>query len=180
MIERSKRVTIEGSSGQLVLDLAERALTRSVDAAESILAGLNDQQRAAVTCETGPLLIVAGAGTGKTAVITRRIAWLIAAKRAKPSEILALTFTDKAAAEMEERVDVLVPYGYTDVWVSTFHAFGDRVLRDHALDLGLAPDFRILTKAEQVIFFRERLFEFPWTTTGRWATRPVTSRRCSR
>ena len=161
MAEQSKRVTIEGSSGQLVLDLAERALTQSVDAAESILAGLNDYQRAAVTYETGPLLIVAGAGTGKTAVITRRIAWLIAARRAKPSEILALTFTDKAAAEMEERVDVLVPYGYTDVWVSTFHAFGDRVLRDHALDLGLAPDFRILTKAEQVIFFRERLFEFP-------------------
>ncbi|HET6946525.1 MAG TPA: UvrD-helicase domain-containing protein, partial [bacterium] len=161
MTEPSKRVAIQGSSGQLVLDLAERALTQSVDAAESICAGLNDQQRAAVTYETGPLLIVAGAGTGKTAVITRRIAWLIAAKRAKPSEILALTFTDKAAAEMEERVDVLVPYGYTDVWVSTFHAFGDRVLRDHALVLGLAPDFRILTKAEQVIFFRERLFEFP-------------------
>ncbi|HEU5297959.1 MAG TPA: ATP-dependent DNA helicase [bacterium] len=156
-----KRIGGEGSTGQLVLDLADQARAPAGDSAEAILAGLNDRQREAVTHETGPLLIVAGAGTGKTAVITRRIAWLIATRRAKPAEILALTFTDKAAAEMEERVDILVPYGYTDVWISTFHAFGDRVLRDHALDLGLRPDFRILTKAEQVIFFRERLFEFP-------------------
>jgi len=148
--------------GQLPLELdapARGGAAASPD--DRILADLNDEQRRAVTHESGPLLIVAGAGTGKTAVITRRIAWLIASRRAKPAEILALTFTDKAAAEMEERVDVLVPYGYTDVWISTFHAFGDRVLRDHALELGLSPDFRILTRAEQVIFFREHLFEFP-------------------
>lgn len=162
MTERVRRSTADASPGQLVLDLAETAAVADRgDPAEAILAGLNAEQRAAVTHDRGPLLIVAGAGTGKTAVITRRIAWLIATRRAKPSEILALTFTDKGAAEMEERVDVLVPYGYTDVWISTFHAFGDRLLRDHALDLGLAPDVRVLTKAEQVIFFRERLFEFP-------------------
>jgi len=154
-------MTAEGSSGQLVLDLAAAPDSGRPAPEEAILEGLNEQQRAAVTHTVGPLLIVAGAGTGKTAVITRRIAWLIASRRAKPSEILALTFTDKAAAEMEERVDVLVPYGYTDVWISTFHAFGDRLLRDHALELGLTPDFRILTRAEQVVFFRERLFEFP-------------------
>src|SRR5437773_5932671 len=74
-------------------------------AADRILEGLNEAQRRAVTHDTGPLLIVAGAGTGKTTVITRRIAWLIATRRARPDEILALTFTDKAAAEMEERVD---------------------------------------------------------------------------
>jgi len=156
-----RRLTIEGSTGQLVLDLTATSVAERADPTEGILEGLTEQQRAAVTHERGPLLIVAGAGTGKTAVITRRIAWLVTGRRAKPAEILALTFTDKAAAEMEERVDILVPYGYTDVRISTFHAFGDRLLRDHALDLGLAPDFRILTKAEQVIFFRERLFEFP-------------------
>ncbi len=129
--------------------------------AERVLADLNEEQLAAVTHAQGPLLIVAGAGTGKTAVITRRIAWLIAARRARPSEILALTFTDKAAAEMEERVDLLVPYGYTDIVISTFHAFGDRVLREHALDLGLVPDFRVLSRAEQVLFLRDRLFELP-------------------
>lgn len=130
-------------------------------AAERILEGLNEAQRAAVTHDTGPLLIVAGAGTGKTTVITRRIAWLIAERKARPEEILALTFTDKAAAEMEERVDQLVPYGYADVEISTFHAFGDRILREHALEVGLPPDFRVLSRPEQVIFLRERLFELP-------------------
>ncbi|HVH31725.1 MAG TPA: ATP-dependent helicase, partial [bacterium] len=151
-------------AGQLPLELTAVASGPPAVGADQILDGLNDAQRRAVTHETDPLLIVAGAGTGKTQVITRRIAWLIATKRARPSEILALTFTDKAAAEMEERVDVLVPYGYTDAWISTFHAFGDRVLRDHALDLGLRPDFRVLSKAEQVIFVREHLFEFPLDT----------------
>jgi DNA helicase-2/ATP-dependent DNA helicase PcrA len=130
-------------------------------AGERALDGLNDEQRRAVTHESGPLLIVAGAGTGKTTVITRRIAWLIAQKKARPEEILALTFTDKAAAEMEERVDTLVQYGYADVEIATFHAFGDRILREHALEMGLQPDFRVLNRAEQVIFFRDRLFEFP-------------------
>ncbi|MBN3033616.1 MAG: ATP-dependent helicase [Candidatus Saganbacteria bacterium] len=126
-----------------------------------VLAGLNPEQRKAVTHRSGPLLIIAGAGTGKTTVITRRIAWLIAEKLAKPGEILALTFTDKAADEMEARVDLLVPYGYVDVSLSTFHAFGDRVIREHALDLGLRPDYRVLTRPEQIIFFREHIFEFP-------------------
>src|SRR5260370_41456809 len=100
-------------------------------AGDRVLDGLNDAQREAVTHDAGPLLIIAGAGTGKTTVITRRIAWLIAQKKARPEEILALTFTDKAAAEMEERVDQLVPYGYADVEVSTRHAFGDRHLGEH-------------------------------------------------
>src|SRR6059036_2793442 len=130
-------------------------------AVDRVLDGLNDEQRRAVTHDTGPLLIVAGAGAGKTTVITRRIASLIARGVARPDEILALTFTDKAAAEMEERVDTLVPYGYADVEIATLHAFGDRILREHALELGLQPDFRVLNRAEQVIFFRDRLFEFP-------------------
>ncbi|HSE06118.1 MAG TPA: ATP-dependent DNA helicase [Methylomirabilota bacterium] len=129
--------------------------------AERILEGLNAPQAAAVTHETGPLLIIAGAGTGKTTVITRRIAYLIATRQARPSEILALTFTDKAAAEMEERVDTLVPYGYADVSIATFHAFGDRLIKENALELGLTPEFRVLTRAEQIIFLRDHLFEFP-------------------
>ncbi len=108
----------------------------------------------------GPQLVVAGAGTGKTQVVTRRIAWLIATRRARPSEILALTFTDRAAAEMQARVDRLVPYGYTDTAISTFHAFGDRLIREYALEIGLAPDVRVLSRAEVVIFLRDRMFDF--------------------
>ncbi len=130
---------------------------------ERLLADLTEPQREAVSHDQGPLLVIAGAGTGKTTVITRRIAWLIATKRARPDEILALTFTDKAAAEMQERVDVLVPYGYTDIAISTFHAFGDRVLREHALEAGLSPEARVLSRAEQVVFLRERLFDLPLT-----------------
>jgi len=82
---------------------------------DALLGGLNPEQRRAVTHGAGPLLVVAGAGTGKTQVITRRIAWLIATRRAKPSEILALTFTDKAAEEMAVRVDQLVPATLADI-----------------------------------------------------------------
>src|SRR6516162_1037131 len=129
-------------------------------AADEILDGLNDAQRQAVTHGEGPLLIIAGAGTGKTQVITRRIAWLIATRRARPSEILGLTFTDKAAEEMAVRVDQLVPYGYTDTAIATFHAFGDGLIREHALELGLPTDVRVLSRPEVVIFLREHLFEF--------------------
>lgn len=125
-----------------------------------ILDGLNKEQVEAVTHKYGPLLIIAGAGTGKTTVITRRIAWLLSEGLAKTNEILALTFTDKAAKEMQERVDILVPYGYTDIWISTFHAFGDRLLRENALVAGLNPDFKVLTRPEAAVFFREHLFEF--------------------
>src|SRR5512132_4385922 len=85
---------------------------------------LDDEQRAAVEHADGPLLIVAGAGTGKTTVIARRIAHLIESERARPHEILALAFNEKAAAEMQERLDLLVPYGYADVRIGTFHSFG--------------------------------------------------------
>jgi DNA helicase-2/ATP-dependent DNA helicase PcrA len=126
-----------------------------------LLADLTARQRAAVTHGEGPLLIVAGAGTGKTTVLTRRMAWLIAEKLAAPSEILALTFTDRAAAEMQARVDELVPYGYTDATISTFHAFGDRILREHALDAQLSDRSTVLSRPEQLIFLREHLWELP-------------------
>jgi DNA helicase-2/ATP-dependent DNA helicase PcrA len=124
----------------------------------NILQDLNPQQKEAVTTTEGPLLIIAGAGTGKTTVIARRIAYIIEKKLAKPAEILALTFTDKAAGEMEERVDQLVPYGFIDTWISTFHAFGDRILRDNAIDIGLSPDFKVLSRPQQVLFLQQNLF----------------------
>ncbi len=131
------------------------------EAIASALAELDPEQQAAVTHGEGPLLIVAGAGTGKTRVIAHRIAYLIAARKAEPSEILALTFTERAAAEMEARVDLLVPYGYTDMWISTFHAFGDRIYREYALEMGLSDAAVVLNEAERLVFFRERLFRLP-------------------
>jgi len=122
---------------------------------------LNGEQIEAVCHKGCPLLVIAGAGTGKTMVITRRIAHFITDEKIPPQEILALTFSDKAAYEMETRVDVLIPYGYANYTISTFHSFGDRVLRDNALEIGLPPDFKVLTNAEQVIFLRENLFELP-------------------
>ena len=127
---------------------------------ERILSGLNDEQLEAVKFGSGPLMIVAGAGTGKTKVITHRIAYLILTKQALPEEILALTFTDKAASEMEERVDILLPYGFSNVAISTFHSFGDRLLREYAFNLGLSSDFEVLSRPEQVIFLKERIFDF--------------------
>jgi len=121
---------------------------------DGLLGGLNADQLRAVTHGDGPLLVVAGAGTGKTQVITRRIAWLIATKRAKPSEILALTFTDQAADEMQVRVDQLVPYGHNDAAIATFHAFGDRLIREFAFEVGLPPDIRVLSRPETVVFLR--------------------------
>jgi len=131
----------------------------SSEAAAELLRGLNREQRRAVTHGDGPALVIAGPGTGKTEVITRRVAWLIATKRALPREILALTFTDNAAQEMQARVDFLVPYGQADAAIHTFHAFGDRVVREHAFELGMGANLRLLTRAELIVFLRERVFE---------------------
>ncbi|MFA6254439.1 MAG: UvrD-helicase domain-containing protein [Patescibacteria group bacterium] len=121
---------------------------------------LNPQQKQAVTHDGGPLLIVAGAGTGKTTVITQRIAWLIEENKAKSDEILALTFTDKAAGEMEERIDQLLPYGYVDLWISTFHAFAEKILKAHALEIGLPNDFKLLNQTQQWMLVRQNLDKF--------------------
>ncbi|MBU4480984.1 ATP-dependent helicase [Patescibacteria group bacterium] len=132
---------------------------------------LNKEQKEAVVYKKGPLLIVAGAGTGKTTVITQRIAYLIekgeakpaSAKsygRAKPEEILAVTFTDKAAEEMEERVDKLLPYGYVDLWISTFHSFCERILKEQGLDIGLPTDFKILDPTTSWLLVYRNLDKF--------------------
>jgi len=124
------------------------------------LTKLNKEQKEAVEHGNGPMLIVAGAGTGKTTVITQRIVNLIEQGLASPEEILAVTFTEKAAAEMSERVDRLLDIGYVDLWISTFHAFCERVLRDHALDIGLSPDFKILDQTSGWLLARQNLDKF--------------------
>jgi len=141
--------------------MSRPARTRLKPEERPLVEGLNPAQRRAVLHGEGPLLIVAGAGTGKTKVITHRIARLIAAKAARPDQILAVTFTEKAASEMEARVDVLVPYTSSFAEISTFNSFGERVLRDYALDAGYPPDFRLLADVDQAIFFRENLFRLP-------------------
>ncbi|MBU1045890.1 UvrD-helicase domain-containing protein [Patescibacteria group bacterium] len=124
------------------------------------LEGLNPEQKEAVLHGKGPLLIVAGAGTGKTTVITRRIANLIENKLAEAPEILAVTFTDKAAGEMEERVDRLLPFGYLDLWISTFHSFCERVLKEHGLDIGLPTNFKLLDQTGSWVLIRQNLAKF--------------------
>lgn len=125
-----------------------------------MIPSLNPEQKKAVEHGVGPLLIVAGAGTGKTTVITERIRYLIEEKKVKPSNILALTFTEKAAEEMLNRVDEAMPLGYEEPWLSTFHSFCDRVLRLEALEIGLDPSYKILTSPEQWLIIRKHLFEF--------------------
>lgn len=127
---------------------------------EKILENLNEAQKLAITHKTGPLLIIAGAGTGKTTVLTRRIAWLIGRKLAKPEEILAMTFTDKAAAEMKDRVDQLLPLSYGDLEISTFHAFAKKILTDWGLDIGLPNDFKLLTDIDLWILVKNHLHDF--------------------
>lgn len=126
----------------------------------TLLENLNSEQQAAVTHTGGALLIVAGAGTGKTTVITRRIAYLVEQKLAKPDEILALTFTEKAAEEMESRVDQLLPLGNYDLWISTFHSFCQRVLEQHGLDIGLPNNFQLLDEVQQWILVYKNFDNF--------------------
>ena len=110
---------------------------------ESLLDGLNPQQRAAVVHAGKPLLVVAGAGSGKTRVLTRRIAYLLAARDAHPGSILAITFTNKAAAEMRERVVELVGPRAKLMWVSTFHSSCVRILRRDIKRFGISSTFSI-------------------------------------
>ena len=112
-------------------------------AVDDLLAGLNAPQREAVTHPGGPLLVLAGAGSGKTRVLTHRIAWLVHTDRARPGEILAITFTNKAAQEMRERVELLLGRSTRSMWVMTFHAACARILRAEAPRLGYTRQYTI-------------------------------------
>lgn len=134
----------EPSAAEVARQRAERARQRAAE----LLEGLNPPQQAAVEHRGAPLLVVAGAGSGKTRVLTRRIAYLLAVGGAQPGEILAITFTNKAAREMKDRVFDLVGGRARSMWVSTFHSMCVRILRAEATHLGLKTTFTIYDQAD--------------------------------
>src|SRR5437667_8410223 len=131
----------------------------SVTSPESYLADLNPAQREAVLETEGPLLVIAGAGSGKTRVLTYRVAHLISACGVKPNEILAITFTNKAAGEMRSRLEGLLGDTARRIWVLTFHAACGRILRREAARLGYRSNFTIYDQADQVRLVKQCLEE---------------------
>jgi len=121
---------------------------------------LNKEQKQAVLHNKGPFLLVAGAGTGKTTVISKRFLELVNSKKARAEEILALTFTEKAAGEMEERIERDLPLGYFDLSISTFHSFCQKVLENHGLDIGLPGDFKVVDQTSSWLLVRKHLEDF--------------------
>ena len=139
------------TQGELDIDVAapgQPQARRKGPSPDELLDGLNEPQRAAVIHEGAPLLVVAGAGSGKTRVLTRRIAWLVAQRHAHPGSILAITFTNKAAAEMRERVEELVGRRARIMWVSTFHSACVRILRKEIDRFGYKSSFSIYDAAD--------------------------------
>ena len=122
---------------------------------------LNKAQTEAIEYIDGPLLIVAGAGTGKTRVITEKIAYLLTKKKVSPQAALALTFTEKSAKEMQDRVDSMMDLGYSDLHISTFHAFCQELLERYGLDIGLPNRFKILSETDAWLLVREHIYDFP-------------------
>src|SRR5216684_3877138 len=144
-------------------------------AAPPYLAGLNAEQRAAVETLDGPLLVLAGAGTGKTRVLTTRIAHILSLGRARPAEILAVTFTNKAAREMKERIGRMLGQTVEGMpWLGTFHAIGVKILRRHAELVGLKSDFTILDVDEQIRLLKQVL-EAANIDEKRWPARLLAS-----
>lgn len=121
---------------------------------------VNSEQQAILNHRKGPLLVVAGAGTGKTAIITKKIVNLIEAKHATADQILALTFTQKSSEELLGRLDAVMPLGYEEPWIGTFHGICDRVLKDEALHIGLDPNYKIMSSVDQWMLIKKHLFDF--------------------
>ncbi|OUK35851.1 hypothetical protein BU183_07395, partial [Enterococcus faecium] len=124
-----------------------------------LLNGMNPRQKEAVLHTDGPLLLMAGAGSGKTRVLTHRIAYLIEEKEVNPWNILAITFTNKAAKEMKERVNAILASGGEDVWVSTFHSMCVRILRRDVDFIGYNRNFTIIDSSEQLTLMKRILKE---------------------
>jgi DNA helicase-2/ATP-dependent DNA helicase PcrA len=139
---------LETTGAQAEADPARERAQRARERADKLLEGLNPPQREAVEHRGAPLLVVAGAGSGKTRVLTRRIAYLLAVGGAQPGEILAITFTNKAAREMKERVGDLIGNRARAMWVSTFHSMCVRILRAEAGQLGMKSTFTIYDSAD--------------------------------
>ena len=138
------------------------------------LEGLNPAQRAAVEALDGPVLVLAGAGTGKTRVLTTRLAHLLFTRRARPYEVLAVTFTNKAAREMKDRVERLVGSVADGIWSGTFHSLGARILRRHAELVGLRTNFTILDTDDQIRLLRQ-ILEAEHVDEKRWPARMLIS-----
>ena len=132
-------------------------LARAPAAEVAYLAGLNEAQRRAVEAVDGPVLVLAGAGTGKTRVLTTRLAHILATGRAFPAELLAVTFTNKAAREMRERLEAMIGRAADGVWLGTFHAIASRILRRHAELVGLKSSFTILDTDDQLRLLKQIL-----------------------
>ena len=143
-------------------------------AAPPYLNGLNAAQREAVEALDGPVLVLAGAGTGKTRVLTTRLAHLLFTRRARPYQILAVTFTNKAAREMKDRVEALVGGVADGIWLGTFHALGARLLRRHAELVGLKSNFTILDTDDQIRLLRQ-ILEAEHVDEKRWPARMLIS-----
>ena len=137
-----------------------------------ILNPLNDAQRAAVTAPLGPVLVLAGAGSGKTRVLTHRIAWLITTQGVSPHSVLAVTFTNKAAAEMRARVETLLGIPGSALWLGTFHGLAHRLLRMHWREAGLAQGFQILDSEDQLRLIK-KLLKAQDLDENRWVPREV-------
>src|SRR3546814_2961851 len=121
------------------------------------LEGLNEAQRLAVETVDGPVLVLAGAGTGKTRVLTTRLGHILMTGRAAPHQILAVTFTNKAALEMKERIAHLIGRPVEGWWLGTFHALAARMLRRHAELVGMKPNFTILDTDDQIRLLKQEL-----------------------
>jgi len=141
------------------VDAGGAPIEPGADRAEQLLAGLNDPQREAVRHREGPLLVLAGAGSGKTRVLTHRIAYLLATGAARPGEILAITFTNKAASEMRERVGALVGRSVRAMWVTTFHSACARMLRADAEKLGYSRSFTIYDESDSLRMMKRCMAE---------------------
>lgn len=115
-----------------------------------LLNSLNDKQREAVAAPRSNLLVLAGAGSGKTRVLVHRIAWLLSVENCSPYSIMAVTFTNKAAAEMRHRIEHLIGTSQGGMWIGTFHGLAHRLLRAHHLDANLPQDFQILDSDDQL------------------------------
>jgi DNA helicase-2/ATP-dependent DNA helicase PcrA len=137
-----------------------------------ILSPLNDAQRAAVSAPVGPMLVLAGAGSGKTRVLTHRVAWLIQAEGASPHSILAVTFTNKAAGEMRARIEGLLGVPGGSLWIGTFHGIAHRLLRLHWREAGLPQGFQILDAEDQLRMVK-KLLKAQGLDESRWVPREV-------